>query len=296
MFARLLSVSALTVAALAASGCGRSVAIGTWVPPEADIGGARRLVVTDAYGRGSSVAAITDFALDEADAAAWFDVVDLSIDRLESDGRSAWLGNRGKDLDGGTLYVRLDVLEDSAVANEHVAVDDATGEEVVVVEESLVAHTLVAMTVADRRGVIVLEREVEGVHEQAGPISDADIAAAMEAAGRAAVHGALVLITPTSVTVQVPLDDRDQPAFDAAVDGLEGDRDDRRAAIAVLQKQDSAAALYNAGVLAEDNGDVEAAVDLYDDACDRGDAADFCDDVLVGAEQRLANERALGLR
>lgn len=298
MLARLVTVSALAVAALAASGCGQSVAVATWVPPEADIGGARRLVITDSYGRDSSVAAITDFAVAQGRAAPWFDSVERSFDRLETDGDDAWLGGRGAALEGGALYVRLDVLEDSAVVDHDEASGvDEHGNDVVVVSEHLLAHTLVSMTVADRRGVVVFEREVEGVHEQSdGPISDFDIADAQDQAGRAAVAGALALITPVSLTVQLPLDEHDPEALDVARRGLDGDRDDARAAIAALDAIDSAAAVYNAGVLSEDNGDVEAAVDFYADACARADAADFCDEVKAGAEVRLANERALGLR
>ncbi len=294
MLARFFTLSALTLATLAASGCGKSVAVGTWLPPETDIGGARHLVITDSYGRESSVAAITDFALDQGDAATWFDTVELSFDRLESDGRDAWLGGRGKELQSGFLYVRLDVLEDSAIVDsDEAAAVDEYGNDVIVVSEHLLAHTLVAMTVANRAGVVVLEREVEGVHEQDGPISDVDIANAQDAAGRAAVAGALALITPVAVTVQLPLDEHDSHALDVAERGLDGDR---RAAIAALEGIDSAAAVYNAGVLSEDDGDVEAAVDFYADACARADAADFCDDVKAGAEVRLQNERELGLR
>ena len=294
MLARLLPVAALAAAALTASGCGKSVAISSWVPPEADIAGARRLVVTDAYGRDSSVAAVTDFAIDAARTNGWFDEVERSFDRLETDGVDAWLGR--DDVRGDSLYVRLDVLEDSAVvsSDERVVVDDL-GNQSVVVDDHLVAHTLVAVTVADRRGVLVLEREVEGVHEQSGAVTDDDIAFAQDEAARAAVAGALALVTPTPITVQVPLDDRDDRAFDLAVRGVDGSDDDARAAVAALEDLDTAAAVYNAAVVSDDVGDTDAAVDLYEDACARVDAATFCDDVLAGARQRQANEAALGL-
>ena len=71
MLARTLALPALVVAVAAASGCGKSVAIGTWVAPEADIGGARRrLVLTlgalaeleDAFGADDLVALTERFA------------------------------------------------------------------------------------------------------------------------------------------------------------------------------------------------------------------------------------------
>lgn len=290
MFARAL-VPTVAVLALAASGCGKSVAISSWQAPEADIGGARRLVLTDAYGRSDSVAAITDFAVEQAQQATWFEDVRVSFDRLETDGRSAWLG-RDDNLDGGTLYVRLDVLEDSAVVSqqEHVVTDDQ-GREGVVIEDHLFAHTLLALTVANRRGVVVLEREVEGVHEQVGVISDYDVEAGMEAAGRAAAAGALALVTPLPLTVQVPLDDRDEAVLALTEDALAGNA----SAKASLEGNDATAAVYNLAVVTEDAGDLDGAVDLYEEAAARRDAAGFYGSSLAGARERQQSLRDLGL-
>ncbi|MDP2344331.1 MAG: hypothetical protein Q8O67_25455 [Deltaproteobacteria bacterium] len=289
---------AVVVAALAitASGCGKSIAIDHWVAPAADIGGAHRLVITDAYGRGESVAVITRFALEEGRSSAWFDdVVDVtSRDRLETDGVDAWM--REGTLSADALYLRLDVLEDSAVvtANESV-VDNGDGTGTLVVSESLFAHTLVSLTVADLDGVIITELEIEGIHEQAGPISDYDVEAAMEIAARAAVDAAFHEITPVQARTNVAFDDRDE-SINATLDvAIDGDTATRRAAIARLEDLDGAPALYNRAVLTESIGEIASAVTLYEEANDDVDAAGFYAETLAGARLRLQNARVLGL-
>lgn len=296
MFARLL-VPSIAVLALAASGCGKSVAIGHWIAPEADMGGARRVAITDAYGRGSSVAAITDAALGEARQSAWFeDVVDLGHDRLEIDrDGSAWLHDQdrdGEDLRGDTLYVRLDVLEDSAIVDVQERVEqDADGNEFVVVDESLIAHTLLAVTVADRRGAILLEREVEGISEQAGPLGPFAVEEAQDLAGRAAVAGAFALFTPVQATTQVRLDERDEEANAILARGFDDD-----SVIDQLARLESTPALYDRAVLTEQDGDIEAAIGLYEAATARSDAEGYYQDTLAGARVRLEDARLLNLR
>lgn len=188
--------------------------------------------------------------------------------------------------------MRLDVLEDSAVVSavDRVVVDDI-GNESVVVEDSLFAHTLVSVTVADRRGVVVFEEEVEGIHQQQGIITDDDLIAGMEVAGKAAVAGALALITPTPTTVQVPLDDRDEAVLKLTERALTGDTN----AAAELAANASTSAVYNRAVVVENAGDLGAALDHYEEAARRSDAAGFAGESLAGARQRMQNLRDLGL-
>src|SRR5688572_23264386 len=105
---RAIALALAAVTFTLAAGCGRSVTVDHWTPPEADIGGARTLVITDAYGRDASVAVVQDIAFAHADSSAWFHQVFTSA-RLETDGREVWLRD-GSDLQPSALYVRLDVL------------------------------------------------------------------------------------------------------------------------------------------------------------------------------------------
>ena len=180
-------------------------------------------------------------------------------------------------------------------ANERV-IDNGDGTSSIVVDEQLLAHTLISLTVADLRGVIIDQLEIEGIHEQAGPISGYDVDAALETAARAAVAAAFAEVTPVQVRTNVTLDDRDA-SINATIDAaLSGSVSARRAAIAALATVDSTPALYNRAVLTEADSEVEAAVALYEQAADRPDAASYYADTLAGAYLRLDDARRLGLQ
>ena len=292
------------VVVAAASGCGKSISIAHWVAPTVDIGSAHRLVITDSYGRSESVAAIKSFAVEHSRQSSWFDdVIDLGArDRLESDGVNAWL--RSGTLAADALYVRFDVLEHSAVVSSNESlVDNGTGSTALVIDEHLVAHTLIALTVADVGGTLLDEVEIEGIHERSGEIRAFDIDAAMETAARAAVSAALALITPVPMSTAVAFDDRD-PATNAIIDAvIDADinadineaAEARRTAITLLSDLDSTPALYNRAVLTESVGEIAAAVQLYKEANAKSDAADFYSENLAAARRRLNDAQRLGL-
>lgn len=285
----------LPLVVLAVTGCGASASVTTWVPPEADIGSARTLVFTDSYGRDESVHVVNSMARAQAlqgPTARWFLDVQQTRERLETDGDQAWLG-RDTDLVDGALFVRLDVLEDSAVVtvNEHLATAP-DGSNVLVADETLVAHTLLAMTAADRDGVVLWEREVEGVHERTGAPGSLDVLDAQNVAAEAAVAGALALITPTETVVNVPLDDRDVAALELARRAVAGDARARNDLAAL----EGTAARYNFAVVVDESGDLERAVELYRAVVTAPDAAAFYDDSLASAQQRRADHAQLGLR
>lgn len=296
MFARaaLRVLPVVATAACLGAGCSKSVEVDAWVLPEADIGSARQLVLTDAYGRDESVAAVLSAAERQANtgaAGAWFTDVRVSRERLETAGRDAWIG-RDTDLAPGALFVRIDVLEDSAIVTQNERVETAPdGTVAVFVDEQLVAHTLVSLTVADSVGVILSERAIEGVHEQSGPISDFDIARAQDTAADAAVAGAFALITPVLTKESIPLDDRDPEILKLTEQALAGSD----SAAATLADNDRAPATYNLGAIADHRGDLETAVALYEEALRRPGGADFYATSLASAEQRLAAKQALGL-
>jgi hypothetical protein len=298
MHATTTSMKAAVVAflAMAASACGSSVAVDHWIAPPVDIAGNRHVVVTDAYGRAGSVDAVAGMAVDALRQSLWFtDVQDLSRrDRLETDGYDAWL--RHGDLRSGALYVRLDVLEDSAVAtaNERV-VDNGDGTTSIVLEETLVAHTLISLTVADDLGVVVDELEVEGIHEVLGDTSGAAIDAAMFNAAQVAVAAALAHITPTLQRVNVPVDDRDDDVMATIAGALDGSFAQRAAAADALADDDRTPAVYNRAVLLESIGERRLALAGYRVAADAADAPSFAGRVYAEAIDRMAAARALGL-
>lgn len=285
---RPLAVAAFLALATFASACGRSVTIDHWTPPEADIHGARRLAITDAYGRDASVAAVVDIALESAAQSGWF--VDVThTARLETDGREVWL--RDGDLRAQTLYVRLDVLEDNAIV---VTSQDDTG----AIIETLSAHTLLALSVADANGLIIDERELEGVHERSGPVSAWDIDNALEASARAAVQAALATVTPRQAHSNVKLDERDERVNAALALHFDGDGPDRLTRDEVAQrlaKIDGAPALWNRAALLESVGEREAALRLYDEAAAHEDAADWYDEAHAAALSRAQAAAELGL-
>jgi hypothetical protein len=284
-------LASFALAATLAAGCGRTVAIDHWVPPQADIAGARTLVITDAYGRDASVAAVQDIALAAADNAPWFHDVFISA-RLESDGRDVWLRDSSALL-AAALYVRLDVLEDNAVV---VTQQDANG----AIIETLSAHTLLAVTVADRDGLIIDEAELEGVHERSGPIDAWDIDESLAASATAAVNSALALVTPRPAHTNVKLDDRDARVNDLldrhfATDDDGDARLTRDEVAAELAKLDGAPALWNRAALLESVDERAAALPLYEAAAAHEGAADWYGQELSAALDRDAAARALGL-
>jgi hypothetical protein len=284
----------LLLVVVAVTGCGASASVTTWLPPEADIGTARTLVFTDSYGRDESVHVVNSMARAQALQGApsrWFLNVQQTRERLETDGEQAWLG-RDTDLVDDALFVRLDVLEDNAVVsvNEHIATAP-DGANVLVVDETLVAHTLLAMTAADSDGVVLWEREVEGVHERTGAVAMADIVDAQNLAAEAAVAGALALITPTETVVNVPFDERDPAALDLARRAVDGDARAR----SDLKALDSTAARYNFAVVVDEGGDLDTAVELYRAVANATDAAAFYDDTLASAVDRRAAHARLGV-
>lgn len=290
---RPIALVALTafIAATAATGCGRSITIDHWTPPEADIGGARALAITDAYGRDASVAAVVDIALQTAQQSSWFVDVTHSA-RLETDGRDVWLRD-GSDLRAQMLYVRLDVLEDNAVV---VTQQDANGALV----ETLSAHTLLSVTVADANGLIVDERELEGVHERGGPVNPWDIDEALTASATAAVHSALAMITPRPVHSDVKLDDRDERVNAVLDRHFATDRDDperltRDEVAAHLAKLDGAPALWNRAALLESIDERDTALTLYAQAIAHEGAADWYAEEHAQALARDDAADALGL-
>lgn len=284
----------LPLVLFAAAGCGASASVTTWQPPEADIGDARTLVFTDSYGRDESVYVINGMARAQALQGApsrWFVDVQQTRERLETDGAEAWLG-RDTDLVDGSLYVRLDVLEDSAVVTLDEQVTTASdGSTAIVVGENVVAHTLLAMTVADDAGVVVWEREVEGVQQRSGAPGTNDVFDAQNQAASAAVAGALALITPKETVVNVPLDERDAEALQLAQAALDGDA----AARSALATRDGTAARYNFAVVQDAAGDLNSAVAGYRDVVSASDAAAFYADTLAAAQQRLADHMQLGM-
>ncbi len=268
------------------SGCGRSITIDHWTPPDADIRGARTLAITDAYGRDSSVAAVVDIALETASQSGWFVDV-IHTPRLETDGRDVWL--RDGDMRAQALYVRLDVLEDNAIV---VTSQDETG----AIVETLSAHTLLALSVADSNGLIIDERELEGVHERSGPVSSWDIDNALDASARAAVQAALATVTPRPAHTNVRLDERDERVnavlavhFDAAGP----DRITRDEVVDRLAKIDGAPALWNRAALLESVDERDAASPLYAQALAHDDAADWYAE--EHAEARARADAALEL-
>lgn len=294
LFMRHTAVIALLV--VAASGCGASVSVEHWVAPPAPIDGARHIVVTDAFGRDGSVATIGARTVDALRHEPWYvDVTDLTRrDRLESDGRDAWL--RQGTMAADAIYVRLDVLEDLAVATseEHV-VDNGDGTVTVVVEERVVAHTLISLTAADHLGVIVDELEIEGVHEVVGPVDDAVIDDAMNQAAAVAVAAAIAEVTPRRSLVNVPIDERNDAVMAIVRPALDGSFMARLHAADALADLDDTAAIYNRAALLESVGALEQALPLYRTAAHAADAADFAGSVLDAAEQRLLDARAIGL-
>lgn len=293
--AYVLARCSLPLVLVAVTGCGASASVTTWVPPEADIGATRTIVFTDSYGRDESVRIINRMARAQAlqgATARWFLDVQQTRERLESDGEQAWLG-RDTELVDDALYVRLDVLEDNAVVTVNdriVATPDGTN--TIVADETLVAHTLLAITAADSTGLVLWEREVEGVHERTGAPGSSDVLDAQNLAAEAAVAGALALMTPTQMVVSVPLDDRDATALELARRAL---NDDMRARND-LGALDSTAARYNFAVVVDESGDLDSAVELYRAVVTAPDAAAFYDDSLASAQQRRADHAQLGLR
>lgn len=278
------------------AGCGQSVMVDHWEAPTHDVHGLRRVAVTDAYGRDGSVLTVGAFAVDALLEQPWYtEVVDLlDVDRLETYGHEASLA-RGH-LAGDTLYIRFDVYEDSATVStrETIAQND-DGSEDVFIEETVTAHTLIALTAADAFGVVVDEVELEGIHELVGPATDAAIRAAMDEAAWAAVTAAVAEITPRLQRVSIPLDERDEDILSLLIPAISGDRSDRLQVAAALADDDSAPAIYNRAVMLEAAGDLEDAVDLYAAAARHPGAVSFAIAQRDAARQRLEDARRVGL-
>lgn len=294
-----LTRPACLAAVVALTGCGASVQVDHWQTGSFDIAGARDVVVTDAYGRGDSVDAIADLAVSRLRDEPWFDsVVDATRhDRLESDGVDAWL--RHGELERGTLYVRLDVLEDIAVVDsDERVVDNGDGTVSVFVDEVVSAHTLLSVTLGDEFGVIVDELDYEGVHEIAGPVYDSTIDEAMHAAATAAIDAVVVDLAPTRARVSVPLDERDEAVMARVrpvIDSHGVLSTERRAVADSLATVSGPSAAYNRAVLTEAAGDLVGAVELYRAAAAMPGAFAEAARVAEEAIWRLQDARALGL-
>lgn len=285
------------LASIASIACSPGIAVEHWHPAAVDVGGARHAIVTDGFGRGGSVDAIGDEALAALGQTPWFRAVtDLRRrDRLETDGGDAWLRHGVMVRDA--VYLRFDVYEDHAVVTRHEeAVPQPDGSVVIVVDERVVATTLIAVTVADHRGVILEDLELEGRHEQGGPLDDHVIAEAMRRAARAAVAAAVNDIAPRRERVSVPVDERDEAVNRIVRPVMEGPLEARLAAIDALADLAQTPAVYNRAVLLESVADLDAALVLYRAAARAADAPDFAGEVLAGAERRAADARAVGLR
>lgn len=278
------------------TGCGASVQVDHWTGASVDLGGARTVVVTDAFGRDDSVDAINDIALATLDNEPWFVAVHDSgrYDRLETDGVDAWL--RHGEMDRGTVYVRFDVLEDLAVVSStERVVDNGDGTTGVLIEDLLSAHALISVTVADDRGVILDEVQYEGVHEVGGFIDEHVIATAMHEAASAAVSAAVAEIAPFRQTVSIPIDERDEAVMASIRTAIGGSPFDHGLAADRLADVAGPSALYNRAVLTEGSGDIVAAVDLYRAAASAPGAFVEAARVRDEAEWRLSDARALGL-
>jgi len=279
-----------------ATGCAPSIEVDHWQPAAVDLAGARHAIVTDAFGRDGSVDAIGGMGLDALRQSPWFtQVTDLrSRDRLETDGIEAWL--RHGTMAADAVYLRFDVYEDLAVVSAHErAVEQPDGSVAIVVEEQVVATTLLALTVADHDGVLVDELELEGRHEVVGPVDDAVIAGAMEQAARAAVAVAVAEVAPRRDRVDVPVDERDEAVNRIVRPAVDGGFMARVAAADALAGLTQTPAIYNRAVLLESVADHEAALPLYREAARAADAPDFAEAVLAAAEARAADAAALGM-
>lgn len=288
-----LVVSAIVVAL---SGCGASVQVEQWTVANVDIDGARRIVVTDAWGRHDSVAAVADVALAHLDNEPWFvSVVDgTRHERLETDGVDAWL--RHGEIATDTIYVRFDVLEDLAVVTSNeVVIDSGDGTTGIGFEDRLSAHTLISVTVADDRGVIVDEREFEGVQEVSGVIDDVVIDTTMNEAASAAVAAAIAELAPSREHVSIPIDERDEDVMARVRPVLDSSPFEQGLVAASLAAVAGPCALYNRAVLTEASGDLAAAVDFYRAAASVGGAFFEAGRVSDEAQLRLRHARSLGL-
>ena len=283
-------------ALLAVAGCGASVEVDHWSAAAIDIDGARDVVVTDAFGRGDSVDAIAAVAVERLRYEPWFSsVADLSRhDRLETDGVDAWL--RHGEMERGTLYLRFDVLEDLAViGSAERVVENADGSVDIFVDEVVSAHTLLSVTLADDRGVILDELEYEGVVEVAGPVDEAVIGAAMQSAATAAVAAAIGEIAPRHQLVSVPLDERDEDVMSLVRPAIDASSAKQQAVADRLANVAGPSALFSRAALTEAAGDLVGAVELYRAAARMAGAFDGAADIKNGAEARLQDARLLGL-
>ncbi len=286
---------ASVLAAVIASGCGPSLTVDHWQAPEVNIGGARRAVVTDAYGRNDSVTAINRLMVDQLSLGGWFEAIDATRhERLESDGREAWL--RRSVMSPGTLYLRADVLEDNAIINvtdRDVILDD--GSLAIVRDEFIVARTLLSLTVADIDGIIIDELEIEGIHETEGDGSRFTVDQALQRSARAAVVEALRPLQPRLARVSVPLDESDAEVWAIVNAAKDGSFIIRKDAADALANNTRTAAIYNRAALLESVGLLQEAVPLYVEAARKSDAPSFAARVAQEASIRLEDARLLGL-
>lgn len=295
--ARSLVVVAAAVAAVvggaALGGCsGPGLDVSTW-QPAAVAAPARVLRITDGNGSNEAVGAAVDAALALAGDDGWFAPVDDTRDLLLVDGLSAHLDDG--NLSGDSLYLRMDVVdwytEDKSTVTWGT---DENGNAVAVDAPAFTSHAHLRAVVADAAGRVLLQDDVEGLHDEQG-LGDEE--AGLRAATDDAVGEILAQITPQQTTDFVPFDDRNEserPILDRA----------RASLLGAIQGEDAfirahdalPAPRYNRAVMLDATGSFDDALDGY--AAARAHAPDahlagLLDDAEAGCLARRENARAL---
>ena len=295
MNARHLPVATLlsVLAALGATACGRSVDVGWYEPPPADIGTAQRVVITDAYGREDAVDTVAIQARDAILAHGYFEATDRQHrTRLEVGRRGdVWL-DTGDALEARTLYVRVDVLEWSAFTTETETLSEDGLE--VYVDVLNTAHVLLSVTAADARGLVIDELEVEATAEEGGDLTDDQIAWLLEEASEDALREGLRDLLPAHRVDRVPLDDSDE-ALHETLDA----RMAPAAKVELLDRflaahPDHTGARYNRAAHKGAMGDFDGALADYDAALDRDRGNTMYAESRAKCADRAAAARALG--
>jgi hypothetical protein len=281
----------VALSAFAASGCGRSVDVAWWQAPAADIGTAQRVVITDAYGREDAVDTTATQARDYILAHGYFSATDRQHrTRLEVGRRGdVWLDTH-EAMEADAIYLRIDVLEYSAFTAETVTDDGQS----VTVSENTTAHALLSITAADAHGLIIEELEVEGIAEQAGALTDDDVAALLDTATQSALREGLTDLLPVRRTDRVPLDDRDQALHTILDAHAAPDTKVERLTAFLHEHPEHAGALYNRGAHKEARGDFEGALVDYDAAMDRDASQQMYVESHAACRERMDASRRLG--
>ena len=267
---RLFTTRATLLTGLILSACGGpSLSVSVLEPAEFNVSSATQLVLGDGLGRPLAKdlsAEILESLVAQDNYFSFAERTDLALDPINN--------TLNGTLAENAAIVRIDVAEFYIVESvENEVVTDEQGEELVIQTPTLEARVLLEVSLAHNDGTAIMNQVLyEGVASlnlnevsQNAVVRDSEIyAAALEAA----LEPFLTDITPSVREHRIALDDSEEALHEAVqqANARSFDSAQRLFEAHLESKPESAAALYNLGVILDAQSRFESALEKYDAA------------------------------